>query len=416
MSSDRLSTRQEMRADRSVRSIVIAVSASALAEWGGASAVLPLLPIYLRRHGSSDALIGLTMAAFYATAVLVQYPLGRLSDRIGRRVIQVGGLATYAAATILFVFVTDPVVMLLLRGLQGAGAGIVDVANAATIGESVPERWRGRAFGALYGTRTAGMAIGPFFGSLAGVAGMRWLFVGAAACSLLAAVPIWRFAPAGSKRPASPSSVRVPLWRNRSVIGVAFAFLAGGLLIGTYETCWSLLLALRGAKAWEIGLSWTLFAIPFAAMSLPAGWLVDHLDRRHLTLIGLCGSAGFAALYPFLHNVALLVALGSVEAIAVALATPAQSAQLAQSVPPHELGRAQGAVSSAQTAATAVAAAVAGALFSFGAWLPFELVAASILGCMGIIALLWRNVPGRGPAPGWGESALATLRSVERVS
>jgi DHA1 family multidrug resistance protein-like MFS transporter len=416
LGSRSLSTREEMKADRAVRRVVLAVSASALAEWGGASAVLPLLPIYLRRHGSSDVLVGLTMAAFYAAAVLVQYPLGRLSDRIGRRSVQVGGLVTYAVATVLFVFVSAPLAMLFFRALQGAGAGVVDVANAATIGESVPERWRGRAFGTLYGTRTVGMAVGPFFGSLAGLAGMRWLFVGAAACSLVAAVPILRFTPSGARRPREARSRRVPLWHNRSVVGVALAFIAGGLVVGVYETCWSLLLTLRGAKPWELGLSWTLFAIPFAAMSLPAGWLVDHLDRRRLTQYGLLGSAFFAALYPFLHVVALLVALGSVEAIAVALATPAQSAQLAQSVAASDLGRAQGAVSTAQTAATALAATVAGGLFAVAAALPFELAALAIVLCVGGMGIAWRGVPGRGTVQGTESAAVATLRSVERVS
>ena len=36
----------------------------------------------------------------------------------------------------------------------------------------------------------------------------------------------------------------------------------------------------RGAADWQIGLSWTLFALPFAAFSPIAGRLVDRLDRR----------------------------------------------------------------------------------------------------------------------------------------
>ena len=132
---------------RAVRRVVAALSASAFAEWGGATAVLPLLPVYLEHRGSSAALVGITMAAFYAAALLVQYPLGRLSDRIGRRKIQVGGLVTYAAASVLFAVIGTPLLALFFRALQGCGAGIVDVANAATIAEVVPESHRGRAFG-----------------------------------------------------------------------------------------------------------------------------------------------------------------------------------------------------------------------------------------------------------------------------
>ncbi len=291
-------TRGNTPEDHATRRIVMALSISAFAEWGGASAVLPLLPVYLRHNGSSVGLIGLTMAAFFAAAVVVQYPLGRLSDRVGRRTIQVAGLVTYAVGSVLFAFVSAPLAALAFRALQGAGTGIVDVANSATIGEVVPEDQRGRAFGALYGTRTVGMAIGPFLGGLLGIGGMRWLFLASAAAVLAAALPIMYFTPRFAGHEPLRAEQRTPLWRNRSVLGVATAFLAGGIVVGMYEVCWSLLLTSRGAHSWQLGLSWTLFAIPFAVMSLPAGWLVDRMDRRYLTAVALFGTAFSRASIP----------------------------------------------------------------------------------------------------------------------
>lgn len=391
-----MSRRQRTEAEAASRRVVLALCTSAVAEWGGASAVLPLLPVYLHREGSSIALVGLTMAAFFAAAVLVQYPLGRLSDRIGRRSIQIGGLAAYAIGSILFALVAAPVAALLFRALQGAGAGIVDVANAATIGDVVPESHRGRAYGALWGSRTAGMAIGPLFGGIVGFGGMRYLFLAAAAAVLAAAVPIFYFTPRSAPRPARGPQALTALWRNRSVLAVATAFLAGGVVVGVYEVCWSLLLTSRGAKAWQVGLSWTLFAIPFAVMSLPAGWLVDHLDRRRLIAVSLVGSAAFALAYPFIHSVAWLVGLGAAEAVMVSLGAPAESAQLANSVSNHELGRAQGAVATAQTAAMAIAASTAGAMFASAAWIPFVGAGLLIIVLTAVMGIFFRGVPGRG--------------------
>ncbi len=384
-------------AAKSVRRVVLALSISAFVEWCGATAVLPLLPIYLRHRGSSVTLVGITMAAFFAAALLVQYPMGRLSDRIGRRKVQVAALVTYAVASLLFAFAGAPILALLLRALQGAGAGVVDVANAATIGEAVPASHRGRAFGSFYGARTVAMAVGPFIGGFAGVAGMRWVFLVAAGAALIAIVPIVWFLP---KRPPvaavqESSAGRLQLWRNRSLLGVMTAFVTVGFVVGVYEVCWSLLLAHKGATAWEIGLSWTLFALPFAVMSFPGGWLVDHFDRRYLVAFAMAGSAVFASLYPFIGSVPLLIGLGSLEAVLVAVGTPAEATQLAQSVPLAELGRAQGAAASAQTAATAVAAAVAGSMFALHPWLPFVSAAGAIFVGVGILAVLWRGVPGR---------------------
>lgn len=382
---------------RAVRRVVIALSASAFTEWCGATAVIPLLPLYLRHRGASVTLVGITMAAFFAAALLVQYPLGRLSDRIGRRKVQVGGLATYAVASVLFAVAGAPVLALVFRALQGCGAGIVDVANAATIAEVVPASHRGRAFGTFYGSRNVAMAIGPFIGGLAGIAGMKWVFLMAAVASAAAIIPILAFLP--STRPvrvaADAVRDRLRLWRNRSFLGVAVAFLTVGVVVGVYEVCWSLLLTVNGATPWQVGISWTLFALPFAVMSFPAGWLVDHFDRRYLVAIAVAGSGAFAATYPFLHSVALLIGLGSAEAVLVALGAPAESAQLAQSVPSAELGRAQGAAASAQTAATAVAAGLAGTLFAIHPWVPFLGASAIIFAGAAVIGILWRGVPGR---------------------
>jgi MFS transporter, DHA1 family, multidrug resistance protein len=275
----------------------------------------------------------------------------------------------------------------------------VDVANAATIAEVVPASHRGRAFGTFYGSRNVAMAIGPFIGGLAGIAGMKWVFLLAAVSSAAAIVPILVFLPASRPARAALEAVthRLRLWRNRSFLGVMVAFLTVGIVIGVYEVCWSLLLTVRGATQWEVGLSWTLFAIPFAVMSFPAGWLVDHVDRRYLVALAVAGSGVFAATYPFLHSVAVLIGLAPVEAVLVALGAPAESAQLAQSVPSFELGRAQGAAASAQTAATAVAAGVAGTLFAVHPWVPFVGASVLIFAAVAIIGILWRGVPGRLP-------------------
>ena len=381
------------------RRVVVALSVSTFVEWAGAGSVLPLLPLYLRKHGAPLALVGATMAAFFLAAVFVQYPIGRLSDRLGRRPIQLGGLLTYAAASVAFAFIGTPIAALFVRALQGVGAGVVDVANNATVGEVVPRPMQGRAYGAVFGSRTVGLAIGPLFGGFAGLAGMRWLFVGAALASLLACVPILLVVPKGrSRRPQVPAP-HVVLWRDRGVLGVVTGYAATGVMIGVYEVCWSLLLHLRGASAWQIGLSWTVFAIPFAAMSLPWGWLVDHLDRRYLAAGATLVSAGFASAYPFLHSVWLLVGLGSVEAASVAVAGPALAAQLAHSVPSRQLGRAQGAASTAQTGATAIAALGGGALFALRPWLPFVGGSTAIVVLVALLGWCWRGVSGRSARP-----------------
>ena len=158
----------------------------------------------------------------------------------------------------------------------------------------------------------------------------------------------------------------------------------------------------RGAEAWQIGLSWTLFALPFAAFSPIAGRLVDKLDRRMLAVISLLVTCGFAAAYPFLSHVWLLMALGTVEAVGVAIAYPAAQSLLSQAAPPEALGRAQGAFTSSQTGAIAVAAAASGAMFGIARWLPFVTAAAVGMALCAVLPLLWRSLPARASSPDAG--------------
>ena len=449
------------------RRLVLSLCAEALLLWLGASALVPLLPAYLRRHGASPTVVGVVMAAYYAASVVTQYPAGRLSDRIGRRPVLFGGLVLFAAGSVGFAATSGAGAAIVFRALQGAGAGSVMVASAAMIGAELPAGRRGAAFGALYGSQMLSLAVGPLVGSIAGTARMGDLFVGAAVLAAIAAVPVGLARPVagalgpdgagvagldsaaprgsddvpprGPARPEGPERLGGPArpegaanvkdrWAlaagpaealapaqppagrgfrfGRAVIGVIVAFAASGVLIGAYETNWTLLLQLRGASNLEVGLSWTLFALPFAALSVPAGKLAERADRRTLTVASLLLSAVFAVVYTLIHSPAWLVGLATLEAVGTVAATPAAVLVLTEAVPAEAQGEAQGAVETARTAAAALAAAACGALFGVGEAIPFDSAAAVIVvGCV-VIVVAWRHGWSR-PAAKAGAAASA---------
>jgi DHA1 family multidrug resistance protein-like MFS transporter len=378
---------------RVVGALVVAVFVQGI----GASAVLPLLPLFLRQHGTSDSLVGAVMASFFVAGVLTQYGAGGLTDRVGHRRVIVGGLVLYAAASAGFIAHVGSGGYIVLRGLQGVGSGGVQVASLALVGLVVPPDRRGRAFSSVFAAQLAGMGLGPLAGSAAGVANLRWLFVATAALSVSAIAPV--VTGAAGLRPVSAAaegtSPAERLTVTRALVGVALVGVAGGLVTGVYETCWSLLMSSRGAAAWQIGLSWTLFTIPFALFSPVAGWLTDRFDRRRLAAAAVVASAGFAALYPFLDSVALLISLGSIEAIGVAIAFPAAQSLLTQTATPSTLGRAQGFFTTAETASIAVADGVSGVLFGTARWIPFVAAAGAVIGIVTALPALWRGLPGR---------------------
>jgi DHA1 family multidrug resistance protein-like MFS transporter len=390
----------------SVDRLVRALALTTFVLWLGASSILPLLPEYLRGRGGSDAVVGLVMGAYFVAALLCQYPAGRLADRIGRRPILLGGLALYAAGSLGFLASPSPTVDIFLRALQGAGAGSAEVAALAMVSGAVSLDRRGRAFGSIYGAQLGGMAIGPLVGSLVGVGSMDVLFVAAGAAGLVACLPAvigtsvaGQDAVDAAAADATPGHTGLPAL-NRSLIGAVMAAAAFGLTIGVYESCWTLLLELRHAEDWEIGLSWTLFAVPFVVMARPGGWLADHLDRRRLAVGSLSVSIVLCALYPFLHSLFWLLVLGSLEALATAIALPAAQSMLTQYSASTETGRVQGLFSTAETGSIAIAAAAGGALFGLTAWAPFVAAAAGAAVLTAALPIVWAPVAGRASRAG----------------
>src|SRR4051812_24905422 len=207
--------------------VVGALVATVFVQGVGASAVLPLLPLFMQRHGTSDAMVGAVMASFFVAGVLTQYAAGHLTDRIGHRWVIAAGLVIYAVASVGFITGVGSGGYVVLRGLQGVGAGAVQVASLALVGLVVPLERRGRAFSAVFAAQLAGMAIGPLAGSVTGVGNLRWLFLATATVSLAAIVP----AVLRTRGVVTEPDVRtrVPLVVTRPLVGVALVGVAGGL-------------------------------------------------------------------------------------------------------------------------------------------------------------------------------------------
>ncbi len=399
MTTTAASTEDSDRSLRLVRTLTLTV----FLQWMGATAIVPMLPVYIRHLGGSIALAGLVMASFFAAGVLSQYPVGRVADRVGRRPVLVGGLVVYGVASLSFLLPISAHAAIAFRSLQGVGAGAATVAALAMVSGSVSPSRRGRAFAALYAGELAGMAVGPLVGSIVGIRFMWALFLASGLLSFAACIPALRACEpglAGTSRGAMNRSegTMAPLSRvriGRPMLGALICGAALGLTSGVYDICWTLLLLARGASGIEIGISWTLFAVPFVVATRPSGWLADHMDRRALVLLGIGASTVLCASYPFIHNVPALVLLGASEAMGFAAALPAVQSLLTQGSAPSEVGRIQGLFATSQTALTAVAAAAAGAAFAVASWLPFVAVAATVMVGLVVVAFIWRPVPGR---------------------
>ncbi|TMC29619.1 MAG: MFS transporter [Chloroflexi bacterium] len=369
----------------------------------GVGSVLPILPLFLRERGGSYALVGVVVGANLVAQFVGQYPAGRLSDRFGRAPLMIGGLVVAGAAIAAFALPVSIGWLIGFRVIQGLGAAAFRPGSRAVVADLVPDGERGIAYGWLSGADMGGLIFGPALGGVLAVFGRAIVFEFTGIAVLLAAVvvafaldarrgPI--SAPAMAMRVIHDDARRAGAAAMRGVVMLAFSI---GLVYGVYNVIWSLLMKTIGATDWQVGLSFSLFALPLVLTAPLAGWASDRLDRRWLGAGSTASTAIIAPIYPFLHSIPAVIGVGVVEASTAAFAEPAINSFLMSSVAPDQRGRAAGTVGTAETAAKAIGALVGGGLFGLGVWVPFVVSAVAGLALV-LLGLPWLRAAGRDAA------------------
>ncbi len=171
----------------------------------GLFALLPVLSLYAAGlDGATPILIGLAVGAYGLTQAALQIPLGALSDRAGRLPVIVGGLAVFAAGSVLAAGSDTIWGVIAGRLLQGAGA--ISATLTALIADATRTEVRTRSM-AIYGVGVGAsfllaLVIGPLFSASFGVPSLFWLAAGFA----LAAAVLMMMLPGGIERSGTGSA------------------------------------------------------------------------------------------------------------------------------------------------------------------------------------------------------------------
>lgn len=126
--------------------------------------LIPLLPRYADQLEFNEYEIGLIVAAFFIGRVLFQFPLGVLSDHIGRRWIMSAALFMFAITTIAYALTTNAALMVTLRILQGVASSGFVVGSQSYLNDRTPVELRGLANGVMSSAINIGVIAGPLLG------------------------------------------------------------------------------------------------------------------------------------------------------------------------------------------------------------------------------------------------------------
>jgi EmrB/QacA subfamily drug resistance transporter len=213
------------------------------------------------------SLYALVLAALVLTA-------GSLADRFGRRAVYLGGLAAFAAASLICGLAGDVGVLIAARGIQGLAAAAMFATTLALISSCYEGRDRGIAFGIWAAVNGAAAAAGPLVGGLLTANfGWRWIFFINLPVSVIAVVLTLRVV--RESRDPRPRSIDLPGM-------VSFTVAAGALVYALIRGSW--------------GSGETLGLLAVAAAALVVFVVVERRRRDPMLDISLLRNASFPTL------------------------------------------------------------------------------------------------------------------------
>jgi MFS family permease len=190
--------------NRAYRAALVSNFATGWSVFGLRMAVVPLFISDVLGRGPSA--IGLTLALFAVGNVAVVLPSGYLSDRIGRRLLLIGGLVASAAATIGLGASSSLSMFFVAACVAGATSGVFASPQQAAIADILGNGARaGTAVAAFQMMADLGAIVGAI--SVAKIAehfGYGWGFT-ISGLIMLAAAVVWMFAPETQCAPAVPA-------------------------------------------------------------------------------------------------------------------------------------------------------------------------------------------------------------------
>jgi MFS family permease len=158
-------------------------------------AIIPLLPDFADTYDLTKLEAGALLGAYGAGALVGGIPGGLLVGRIGPKSGLLLGLSVLALSSLAFALAGGPVALGASRFVQGLSSATTWSAALAWVAVSTPRERRGQALGTVFGAAVLGFVVGPMFGGVAHLVGIRWSFVGVtviAAALALVVVPLDR--------------------------------------------------------------------------------------------------------------------------------------------------------------------------------------------------------------------------------
>jgi DHA1 family multidrug resistance protein-like MFS transporter len=342
---------------------LLLISIATVLVMAGQGVISPVLPLFAAKFGVGSAAIGLTLSSFALARLILNIPLGILSDRYGRRLLLVSGPLVTGIGMVGSGFAVGIVDLLAWRFVAGAGSAMYMTGAQIYLTDISNPTNRARFIGTNQGALLLGVSIGPAVGGLlAEFWGLRAPFIVTGIAALFAMVHAYFKIPEtrhlalaqieaarkpttpGGAAPVTPKFEWFRFATSRDFVAISVVVMA---IFLTRTAGKQTLLPLYAAENLDmspgvLGAIFTVMAVINIVLLAPAAVIADKYGRKWSIVPSSLVVAVSMFMLASAGGYSMFLAGALVHAVGSSLAGPAPAAYTADIAPANLRGLAMG--------------------------------------------------------------------------
>jgi MFS family permease len=244
--------------------------------------LIPTIPIYLSRLGSTEVGIGVLIGAFSVSSLALRPFVGRALLKIPERNFMIAGAMLYAFSSIVYLIAKPFWPFLIVRILQGIGLALFQTASFTLVIRISPEAHRGQSISYFYLSINISFALAPWLGvAIVNLFDFPILFLvctGLSLCSLFITLKLGK----SKIDPLEGQSIRDRPFLSREALPSATMAFMGSIIWGAVTAFFPLYALQHGVT--NPGLFFAALAITLVLARGLGGKIFDIYSREKVLL------------------------------------------------------------------------------------------------------------------------------------
>jgi len=320
----------------------------------------PVLPLYVSALGGKEIIIGLISAFSPLAGILFSFPVGILSDRIGRKKLLIISGIIFVVSPLLYLMVKSPALLIPIRFFHGCATAILGPVASAMI-VSAYSKSKGEKLGIYSSSTLIGRTLAPMLGGFIisyfanpaiPIAAYKYVYIAAFILSIPVFILIL-FITTDKKQKTKTKITKNDFYTdlkyffaNKRLFSTSIVEMATYFAYGAFETYLPLYLTKFNVPAYQIGLIFSVQILSIALSKPLFGKLSDRIDKRKQIMGGILLLGIAIGIIGFFHSILSVIILGILFGLGLSFSTIATSTYAVEVTKKDKLGASLGGLSS----------------------------------------------------------------------